>query len=228
MFGKRGAKIHTILIKDNGHSDAKMFGECRVKSRQIMARSLFEKEGYDLALEELRMAREHIVYYVTGEGSVKEGDAQYVATKASQKKLRSQEKEIMKLRAKITEKKKELLKIEKARAKAMFAEKPQTKENTATPNGESPDVTEKEATETNQVPKVEAKEVQQAPEKKEAETIQQRRVSFSPKLEERYDFVEKEEEEEDPWYEDHKEAIILLALGGLAYASFLFTRSRRS
>ncbi len=174
------------------------------------------------------MAREHIVYYVTGEGSVKEGDAQYAATKVSQKKLRSQEKEIMKLRAKITEKKKELLKIEKARAKAMFAEKPQMKENTATPNGESPDVTKKEATEANQVPKVEAKEVQQAPEKKEAETIQQRRVSFSPKLEQRYDFVEEEEEEEDPWYEDHKEAIILLALGGLAYASFLFTRSRRS
>ena len=190
-------------------------------------RSLFEKEGYDLALEELRMAREHIVYYVTGEGSVKEGDAQYVATKGSQKKLRSQEKEIMKLKAKITEKKKELLKIEKARAKAMFAEKPQTKVNTVAPDGESSDITKKEPSETNQVPKVEAKGVQQAPEKKEGETIQQRRVSFSPKLEERFDIVE-EEEEEDPWYEEHKEAIILLALGGLAYASFVFTRSRRN
>ncbi len=52
MFGKRGAKIHTILIKDNGHSDAKMFGEWRVKSRQIMARYVFEfyerKETYAL------------------------------------------------------------------------------------------------------------------------------------------------------------------------------------
>lgn len=38
MFGKRGAKIHTILNSDNGHCDAKMFGEWRAKSRLIMAR----------------------------------------------------------------------------------------------------------------------------------------------------------------------------------------------
>jgi hypothetical protein len=38
LFGKRGAKIHTILNKDNGVCDAKLFGEWRVKSRLIMAR----------------------------------------------------------------------------------------------------------------------------------------------------------------------------------------------
>jgi len=38
LFGKRGAKIHTILNKDNGICDAKLFGEWRVKSRLIMAR----------------------------------------------------------------------------------------------------------------------------------------------------------------------------------------------
>lgn len=38
MFSKRGAKIHTILARDNGHCDARIFGEWRVKSRLIMAR----------------------------------------------------------------------------------------------------------------------------------------------------------------------------------------------
>ena len=38
LFEKRGAKIHTILNKDNGLCDAKLFGEWRVKSRLIMAR----------------------------------------------------------------------------------------------------------------------------------------------------------------------------------------------
>eukprot|EP00979_Chaetoceros_neogracilis_P015974 scaffold6778_cov120-Chaetoceros_neogracile.AAC.1 len=37
LFGKRDAKIHTILNKDNGVCDAKLFGEWRVKSRLIMA-----------------------------------------------------------------------------------------------------------------------------------------------------------------------------------------------
>jgi hypothetical protein len=38
LYDKRGAKIHGILNKDNGHCDAKMFGEWRVKSHIILAR----------------------------------------------------------------------------------------------------------------------------------------------------------------------------------------------
>ena len=46
LYDKRGAKIHAILNKDNGHCDAKMFGEWRVKSHIIMARYVLSKFAY--------------------------------------------------------------------------------------------------------------------------------------------------------------------------------------
>jgi len=227
MFGKRGAKIHTILNRDNGHCDAKIFGEWRVKSRLIMARSLFEKDGHDLALEELRMARKHIAYYIAGEGTTKEGGKDYALSKASVSKMRIQEKEIAKLKAKITEKKKELLKFEKARAKAMFAEKPKDKVDPSTLNGKSRDKIENNNSESIEDAEKKEKDASVDSDNTAGQSKRmQKRVSFASNLEERHEIVE-EEEEDDPWYEEHKEAFILLAIGGLAFAS-VFARTRRS
>lgn len=218
LFGKRGAKIYSILNKDNGHCDAKLFGEWRIKSRIIMATALFEKEGYDLALEELRLAREHIAYYVAGDGTSKEGDLDYKAAKASVSKIRNQEREIIRLKTKITEKKKELLKIERARAQAMFRD---TKEESTQTNGST--VTEEQSSfteSTKNVPKAKTESRQ-----KSKETSIKKKVSFAANLEETREIQEEEEEEEeDPWYEEHIEAIIVLGLGALAFGSFLFAR----
>ena len=148
-------------------------------------------------------------------------------SKASVSKMRIQEKEIAKLKAKITEKKKELLKFEKARAKAMFAEKPKDKVDPSTLNGKSRDKIENNNSES--IEDVEKKEKDASVDSDNTagqSKRMQKRVSFASNLEERHEIVE-EEEEDDPWYEEHKEAFILLAIGGLAFAS-VFARTRRS
>ena len=215
MFGKRGLKIHLILGRENGHCDSRLFGEWRVKSRLLMARALFEKDGYDLALEELRIAREHIAYFVSGEGA--KDDA---ASKASVLKLRNQEREIVKLKAKVTEKKKEALLMEKARAQAMFRD-PKPKDKVTT-SAASDAANSKEPAE---IPSKENEVADVAEETLNEPSVLKKKVSFASKLEERHDIVV-EEEEEEPWYEDHKEAFILLAVGGLAFASIVFARRR--
>jgi len=194
---------------------------------KYFCRSLFEKDGHDLALEELRMARKHIAYYIAGEGTTKEGGKDYALSKASVSKMRIQEKEIAKLKAKITEKKKELLKFEKARAKAMFAEKPKDKVDHSTLNGKSRDKIENNNSESIEDAEKKEKDASVDSDNTAGQSKRmQKRVSFASNLEERHEIVE-EEEEDDPWYEEHKEAFILLAIGGLAFAS-VFARTRRS
>jgi hypothetical protein len=173
------------------------------------------------------MARKHIAYYIAGEGTTKEGGKDYALSKASVSKMRIQEKEIAKLKAKITEKKKELLKFEKARAKAMFAEKPKDKVDPSTLNGKSRDKIENNNSESIEDAEKKEKDASVDSDNTAGQSKRmQKRVSFASNLEERHEIVE-EEEEDDPWYEEHKEAFILLAIGGLAFAS-VFARTRRS
>lgn len=227
LFEKRGAKIHGILNKDNGHCDAKMFGEWRVKSHIILARSLFEKDEYDLALDELKMAREHISYYVAGKGTTDQGALDYKLAKESVSRMRNQEREIIKLKSNITEKKKEHLKLERARAQAMF-------QDTAT---KSTKVSKLKKAQDKEEPAHSSENRQSS---KEDETQNgavnaapkqlKKKVSFATNLEERHDIAAEEEEveEEEPWYEEHKEALILLGVAVLTFASFaLARRSKR-
>lgn len=171
------------------------------------------------------------MYFVAGDGATKEVDKYHTASKSSVSKMRSQEKEIMKLKGKVMEKKKELLKIEKARAKAMFADKP--KDNITPPaNGsvnKSKSRGEVEIKDPEPSSDTDTKEVNDTTESlntSESKKIQ-KRVSFASKLEETRDIIE-EEEEEEPWYEEHKEALILMAIGCLGLTSFMIARSKKS
>ena len=219
LFEKRGAKIHTILNKDNGICDAKLFGEWRVKSRLIMASALFEKEGYDLALEELRLAREHIAYYVAGEGASKDDAVDYAAAKASILKMKNQEREIIKLKAKINEKKKEVLQLEKGRAQAMFRDMNPTKDEHAKEEKKA-DALECPVLEDDA--KISDAQIDSKKKVDVSKTLK-KRVSFAERLEETREIVE-EEEEEETWYDEHREALILLGLGAITAGSFIFAR----
>jgi len=57
-----------------------------------------------------------------------------------------------------------------------------------------------------------------------------KRVSFAEELEERHILEDSdfEDEEEEPWYEEHKEAIVLLALSGLAFLAFGLRGARQT
>lgn len=184
--------------------------------------ALFEKEGYDLALEELRLAREHISYYVAGEGASKDGAADYAAAKAIILKMRNQEREIIKLKAKINEKKKEALQLEKARAQAMFRDMNSTKDEHAKEEkkAEAPECPVPEVSAKKTDPQIDSKKIEEVP-----KTLK-KRVSFAARLEETREIVE-EEEEEDPWYQEHREALILLGLGAITAGSFIFARKSR-
>ena len=138
LIDKKGLNIHTILTSEEkdggcGLCDAKLFGEWRVKSYIMIARSLAEKKDYSGAIEILRRARNIIVEYCApvddGEnrGSIElpsdvakcipDTDA---ATKASIARLRVQDKELRRLMTSCMEHKKAEKKKEKQRAQAMF------------------------------------------------------------------------------------------------------------
>jgi tetratricopeptide (TPR) repeat protein len=211
LYDKRGMKIHTILNQDGGHCDTQLFGEWRVKSRFVMARSLFEKDEYEAALEEIKEAREHIAYYVAGEGCDDSPPA-----KESVKRLRGIEKQIASLRANVVAKRKEILQKEKARARAMFSdEKPKDCEITS---DAQPAV--RVSNEENEASIGNGSESKKNPLKK--------KVSFATALEETREIPgEEEEEEEQSWYEEHKEAILLLTIGGIMAMSFFFGMRKR-
>lgn len=185
-----------------------------------------EKEEHDLALEELKIAREHISFYVAGKGATHEVAPDYKLAKESVSRMRNQEREIIKLKTNITEKKKQLLKLEKARAQAMFKDANSPKASNLKKHDK------KEPLSQNQSPK---DEIQSST--KDVPKQLKKKVSFATNLEERHDIaveeVEVDEEEEEleesePWYEEHKEALILLGVGVLTFASFaLARRSKR-
>lgn len=158
------------------------------------------------------LAREHIAYFVTGEGTSKEGDADYTAAIASVSKMRNQEREIIKLKARINELKKEALKIEKAKAQAMFRDMNSSKDT---------DGKEEKKIEVSKENVEKADEPEQEVEAQKL--LLKKKVSFASKLEETREIVE-EEEEEEAWYEEHTEAFILLGLAALAASTFIFAR----
>lgn len=235
LFKKKGNKIHNVLNRDNGHCDAKLFGEWRVKSHILMAKALLEKKEYEFAIEELKFAREHIAYFVKGEGS-SSGDAH----EKSVLRLRNQDREVIKLKAKILEQRKIELKKERARAQAMFAKdkpsngaeqnakgKMDTQPLSASSNDPKGQAPGKKSNETKPMsnPQTQNKSTPDLATKDE-NPPKGRRVSFASKLEEKREF-EIEEEEEEAWYEEHTEALALLALGGLSLATFFFARGRK-
>jgi len=135
LIDKQGLNIHTILtkeVKDGGCGlcNSKIFGEWRVKSYIVLARSLAEKKDYSGAIEILRRARNVIVEYSVVDGGEIKGSIEPTsdidvadtdaATKASISHLRVQDKELRRLITVCMEHKKAEKKKEKQRAQAMF------------------------------------------------------------------------------------------------------------
>mmetsp|Transcript_13760 Transcript_13760/g.20888 ORF Transcript_13760/g.20888 Transcript_13760/m.20888 type:complete len:480 (-) Transcript_13760:141-1580(-) len=228
LYGKRGMKIHGILLKDNKLSDPKLFGEWRGKSCLIMARSEAQKQLYEEALSNLRAAKDFITVYINNEKS------------PEQRRLREILKEISKIRNNIVEKKKAILEKEKKRAKAMFTNNVRkTPESNATSTVlKNSDAVEMEKVTTSaREPASHASTTSSA-----ASTVQKsssessptsknkkgaKKVSFADKLEERHIVEIHKESEEEPWYEEHKEALLLIAIGGLAFATTILGVRKR-
>lgn len=121
LYGKRGMKIHTILNKE-GIIDAKLFGEWRVKSYLVVARSCMEQGEVEDAIAILKKARGVGMPYVDELNS--SSDQQQCSSsrkeeKASLRALTLQMKESKRLLAEYSEKKKAAKKIEKKKAKVM-------------------------------------------------------------------------------------------------------------
>ena len=292
LIDKKGGCIHTILISDVqdggcGLCDAKLFGEWRVKSYILIARSLSEKKDYSGAIEILRRARNIIVEYSVVGGSGDGGDGGIKPTgnadrtKASVAHLRVQDKELRRLITSYMEHKKAEKKKEKQRAQAMFgsplssgkvttatsgnddddddddaATGEEKKENTTPPGspslrggsgrisrGEEENGDDEFAT----PPSTPAKEVRpkyvrmgddvhkvsssgrilprQSSLKKNRTTASiDRRVSFSKEVEEREIDETYDDEEEESFVEQNKEALILVGVAGLAALSVFVLR----
>jgi len=247
LYGKKGKKIHTLLNKE-GTIDAKLFGEWRVKSYLVVARSCLEGGGVDDAIGILKKARDVAVGYIDEinkqTNSSKEG-------KASLKSLTSQVKVVRRLLVECSNKKKAAKKMEKRRAKAMFGG---DKENT------SPAKVNK-----NKEVKQQTRKVEEVEEKGRigilagsvisdngvgvasdqdiempihpsgssnpkdegvSPTSMKKAVSFcsrAPQVREIESSTE-DEDESSPWYSEHKEAMIMLGVAGFSAVALMASR----
>lgn len=228
---KVGLKIHTLLNKE-GISDAKLFGEWRVKSYLLMARAMSEKKDTDEALEILKTAHDVVVKYTS------EPYADDPKCKASVKSLLTMAKEIKKLHVACKERRKSELKKERLRAQKMFAGNDEEKKEISEGSPSSsptpmPTPVKDEAVESSvplggqlngvshspMVDKLQDKdEVLDSPRRHE---MAKKRVSFADSVSERLYLVESEEEEESQqvigWHRDARVGTAAgLALGVLA------------
>jgi hypothetical protein len=130
LYDKRGMRVHATLNGD-GNIDARLFGEYRVKSHLLVARSCIENErrrmgsgadnatdGIEVACGVLRRARDIAMGYVDElkSRSIRDKDED-----ASLRSLISQTREIRRLISECNERKKATRDMEKRRAMAMFA-----------------------------------------------------------------------------------------------------------
>jgi tetratricopeptide (TPR) repeat protein len=231
LYEKRGMKIHSILVKE-GLSDAKLFGEYKVKSLLMIAKGLvMEQQGeYADAMDVLKQANEAIAIYAANE---EEEDSDSNSTLL----LLSQQKQVKRLYATCIQRKKALKRKEKQRAQAMFAsplkettpcKEKDKQENTNPIVTPSPQPTS-QATETDE------EELEEISEQdSETSPASKRSVSFADNTKpgSREFLVEQDDDDDNdddemPWYEGHKEALVLSAVAGLAALSVVLLRSHR-
>jgi tetratricopeptide (TPR) repeat protein len=221
LYGKRGMKIHNILLTDHNLSDSKIFGEWRAKSCLIIARAETSKKTFDAA--KLREAKIYISEYMNKE------------LNTDQKRLKDIMKEVAKIKNSIITEKQKYFEEEKAKAKKMFCTNSSRKTEqlqSIQSNKQCPTTydnqnssihrNKKELKKSYNASTITKKDKSPAQARKKAI----KRVSFAEKLEECHvlksevDIVD--EEEEEPWYEEHKEALVLLTIGGLAFMTTIF------
>jgi tetratricopeptide (TPR) repeat protein len=249
LYGKRGMKIHTILNQE-GIIDGKLFGEWRVKSYLVVARACMEQGEIGDAIVILKKARTMGMQFIQELNSSEQCSRK--EEKSSLRSLTSQMKEIKRLLEEYTEKKKAAKKIEKKKAKvmaqALFGD---GKENISTPNDEI-DMKDKEKLPEGKQPIVEDKSSEYASDehtnsngggtattkklpfvrksslksklKREYPPVQQS-VSFSDQPPQVKEFERaKDDEDESPWYSEHKEALIMLGIAGFSVVAFVGLR----
>ena len=202
-------------------SDAKLFGEFKCKSLMLLAKGLMERGDYVSAMDSLKQALDVITKYTADSSD-------------SKAPLQSQQKEVKRLYATCLQRKKALKQKEKQCAQAMFAspskeykESPAASEQVST--NRSPTMTPEPTTptETTALDDDLNLELEDVSDK----TIPYKKsVSFADGTKQGLPEIQSEEdddEEQVPWYSEHKEALVLSAIAGLAALSLVLLRSRR-
>jgi len=231
-------KIHTILNKE-GTIDAKLFGEWRVKSYLIIALSCIERDDLEGATAVLKKAKVVAMEYID-EIKTKEQSNISKEESASLKGLTLQVKEVRRLMADCVEKKKEAKKKEKRRAQAMFSptkekvvsiapsKKDENETDTSTPAVNHVDLQDNQITSTD-APDVPSKSPTRKSVLNGKSTIAQnvkKSVSFSQNPPQVKEFDSFADDNEGPWYSEHREALVLMALAGLSIFAFVNFRRR--
>lgn len=116
MEERKGNNIHKVLNRE-GTSDAKFFGQWKVKSYLLIARAV-QKNDADQAIDVLKKAHDVIAYYT---GPEQQKLASTADAKKSIQQLVVNDKEVKKLHAHCKERRKLLKEKEKKRAQKMFA-----------------------------------------------------------------------------------------------------------
>ena len=257
LYGKRGKRIHTILNRE-GTVDARLFGEWRVKSYLLVARSCMGRGQEEDAVGVLKKARALAMEYIE-KIETKNGNCIGNEEEASLKALTSQAKEVRRLLAECAERKKATKKLEKKRAQAMFgggnSNEEKTKKKTSVKTmGEGMAVqqqirqppqqrddgdqindvvpytpatgedssrcqnTEKENTQGAFVRKssLNSSKSRQRPSARKS-------VSFSESPPTVKEFT-KSEDQGVPWYKEHKEALIMMAIAGFSVVALMGLR----
>ena len=214
LHGKQGQQIHTLIQTRLDVPNIKLFGEWRVKSYLLLATVQQTKISYEpQVLEYCKKARVILTEYTNN----KNDDA---TQPTSSKALKLLERQINKLMASTLEQKKLHHEKEKARAKAMFGGGSTTTTTKSQPKQLS---NGKKSTTTNPKPIIKPSKPL---------TVPTKNVTFTGETKPPVgdfaigDSIDTDEEEEEPWYSDHKEALILLAAGGLATLSFMLLRKK--
>jgi len=227
LYNKRGKKIHTLLNKE-GTIDSKLFGEWRVKSHLITARAYFEEGNVQEAITLLKTKAKVVVMQYIDEINIKQIQNRSKEEKASLKSLTNQVKEIKRLLVECSNKKKATKSMEKKRAKAMFGGKDKV---TATPQDNKPSHQKAknnhtEATIATGMPNQE--KIEESSEDT-SRPVLNKAVSFSkipPEVkeyekEEHYEELDDSEDSPIAWYDEHKEALLLVAVAGLSVVSLI-------
>ena len=221
-------KIHTILNKE-GTIDAKLFGEWRVKSYLIIALSCVERDDVEGASAVLKKAKTVAMDYIEDIKSKKQFSIGKEES-SSLKGLTSQLKEVRRLMANCAEKNKETKRLEKKRAQAMFSSKKDLSNNikskkaeniTANKEGalsETLDNSSKDGPTTSPVLKSLLND------KSSDRPSVRKSVSFSQKPPQVKEFDSTNEDV--PWYSEHKEALVLMALTSFSVLAFTIFKKR--
>jgi len=269
LYTKRNKKVHTVLRND-GLSDAKIFGEWRIKSYIIISHcALVENKGggeeYDVIGGILKKAHGVAIEYINELNAATAAVAALMMNStieinkktkllveghaSSLKSLTTQTKEIRRLLVECNSKKKTMKDVEKRRAKAMFANRSSVSErNTNNDSTTTTTTTEDEKKEETKIWHPLMEDVTQRNHKsvvkKEVDVgiNNTKSVTFSVRPPQVKvitpqssstdyggdDDNDVDDDDTSPWFVEHREALLVLAITGFTAITVLAFRIRRS